>query len=119
MLGLGERSQQDDEGIGLLGTGADPADQFNAVHSWHHPVGDDQKELAGLKAGPGLFAVLGGDDLVPPLLQLLLELKTGNTLIFGNQNLHSMPPYGTSRLNGPKTRDERAIMVAAREKHSR
>ena len=88
VLLLGFRGQED--GVDIAGPlrRADAPEQSRAVQLGHHPVGDDHGEEAGLEEAPGLGPVLRRGDLVPPLLEVVLQQPPGDRIVVRDQDLH-------------------------------
>ena len=84
----------------------DPPAQVQAVHPWHHPVGDHEPDIVLLDALPGVDAVDGRDDLVAHLFERLAEDERRQQVVLDDQDFHSalVVPVWLSIHRGPASR---------------
>ena len=82
------RGQEDEVGVMVPLHGADPSAELQPVDLGHHPVADDQTDRLALEDLPGLAAVAGRYDLMPPTLEQAPEDLPRVACIVGNQDTH-------------------------------
>ena len=82
------RGQEDEVGVMVPLHGADPSAELQPVDLGHHPVADDQTDRLALEDLPGLAAVAGRDDLMPPTSEQAPEDLPRVACIVGNQDTH-------------------------------
>ena len=90
------------------------ADQIQAVHLGHHPVAEDQRKLVVLKQVPGRRAVRRREDLMPPLLEIILQKMTGDRIILGDQDFHDRSPLRRALLFSGGSRNRAVPRTAAK-----
>ena len=92
---------------------ADAPDELEAVEARHHPVADDDGEVALLQELPGLGAVEGLRDLVPARLQVAPEDAADDRIVLDDQDPHRVAPAVSEARAGPSRESSRSSAAQA------
>ena len=90
VLGFGGEENQVDVIEEVLG--ADSADELDAVHFGHHPVGDDDREFSFVETFEGFRTGDGFGDLVAEFFERAAKQAARDGVIFCNQDFHGGSP---------------------------
>ena len=90
------RCQQDEVDVSIAVSPPDGPAEFQAVHSRHAPVRDDQLVLILEEAFVGFSPVCGCGYVIPRLSQRESQHLAGDRIVINDQYVHRFPPAGAA-----------------------